>query len=87
MQTQKTSKECSKCAFFKSSFYSKSEKNPDSRCTHNSAVLAKDEKGEVISFMLVTEARNQLADETKHGIAPWGYIPCGPKAMYFKDKV
>jgi len=48
--------------------------------------LGKDEDGKVVSWLLVTEARSPLPDEKKHGMAPWGPIPCGPKGLYFKGK-
>jgi len=79
-------KKCEQCQYYVTSLYSKNQHLPDSRCTHQSAVLGKDEEGKIVSWMLVSEARAPLADEKKHGISPWGPIPCGPKALYFKGK-
>jgi len=79
-------KNCNQCQFYVEKLYSKNDRLPDSRCTHNSAVLGKDEDGKVVSWLLVTEARSPLPDEKKHGMAPWGPIPCGPKGLYFKGK-
>ena len=84
-QTKLSAPRCENCVSYKERMYAKEDsKSADSRCTHYSSLLGKDEKGVVVSFMTLREARAAQSDEKVHGVAPWK-ANCGPEGRFFEN--